>query len=91
MKQNTKLKLFMSYSHKDNGKKDPFIEQFRTHIAPLKKKGLIEEWYDRETLAGKDYQKEIDNNLEDPDIVCLFISANFLDSSSCRGEKKEAM
>ena len=80
MEQNKKLKLFISYSHLDNGDENPYIEQFKKHIVPLKDKGLIEDWYDREILPGKDYQKEIDNNLEDADIICLFISADFLSS-----------
>ena len=62
MEQNSKLKLFISYSHEDNLDEQPYIEQFKTHIALLKDNGLIEEWYDREILPGKDYQKEIDNN-----------------------------
>jgi len=91
MEQNKKLKLFISYSHQDNLDEQPYIEQFKTHIALLKDNGLIEEWYDREILPGKDYQKEIDNNLEDADIICLFISANFLSSENCKKEKKKAL
>ena len=91
MGKNDKLKLFISYSHQDNHDKNPYIEQFKKHIVPLKDKGLIEDWYDREILPGKDYQKEIDNNLEDADIICLFISADFLSSINCKKEKKKAL
>jgi len=87
MEQNKKLKLFIIYSHLD----ESYIEQFKKHIAPLKDNGLIEEWYDRKILPGEDYQNRIDNNLEDADIICLFISANFLDSPSCKKEKKKAL
>ena len=38
-----------------------------------------------------DHQKEIDNNLEEADIICLFISANFLSSDNCKKEKKKAL
>ena len=55
MDQNNKLKLFISYSHQDNLDENPYIEQFKKHIVPLKDNGLIEDWYDREILAGKDY------------------------------------
>jgi hypothetical protein len=68
------LKIFISYSHRD----ETHIEEFRKHLQPLKDSGLVEEWYDRRILAGEDYEKEINNNLEDADIICLFISANFL-------------
>jgi hypothetical protein len=91
MGKNDKLKLFISYSHQDNQEKNPYIEQFKKHIVPLKDKGLIEDWCDREILPGKDYQKIIDNNLEDADIICLFISADFLSSNNCKKEKKKAL
>ena len=74
MKQIEKLKVFISYSHKD--KND--INEFRKHLAPLKNNGLIEDWYDRMIISGQDFQNKINNNLEDADIICLFISANFL-------------
>jgi len=57
----------------------------------LKDKGLVEEWYDRKILPGEDYQSKIDYNLEDADIICLFVSANFLASQSCKKEKKKAL
>ena len=91
MGKNDKLKLFISYSHLDNREENPYIEQFKKHITPLKDKGLIEDWYDRKILPGEDYQKEIDNNLEDADIVCLFISADFLSSIPCKKEKKKTL
>lgn len=91
MEQNEKLKLFISYSHQDNLSDNAYIDQFKKHIAPLKSNGLLDEWYDRLILASKDFQNEIDNNLEDADIICLFISSNFLSSKSCMDEKKKAL
>jgi hypothetical protein len=91
MEQNKKLRLFIGYSHKDNLSDNPYIEQFKNQIAPLKNNALIEEWYDRIVLPGDDYQDKIDNNLEDAYIICLFISANFLSSRSCLDEKKKSL
>jgi len=82
-----KLKIFISYSHIDEND----IKDFRKHLAPLKTKGLIEDWYDREIIAGQDFQDKIDNNLDNADIICLFISANFLDSEACMKEKRRAI
>ncbi len=87
MKQNEKLKLFISYSHLD----EEHIKEFIKHIAPLKSNGLIEDWYDRKIIAGQDFQDEIDNNFGNADIICLFISANFLSSKACVEEKKNAL
>ncbi len=87
MKQNDKLKLFISYSHLD----EEHIKEFTKHIAPLKNNGLIEDWYDRQIIGGQDFQEKIDNNLENADIICLFISANFLASRACVKEQKNAL
>lgn len=81
------LKLFISYSHKDEN----HIKDFITHIKPLKDKSLIENWYDRKIEAGQNFQNTIDNNLSDADIICLFISADFLASNACMKEKNDAL
>ena len=60
MIDSTKLKLVISYSHLD----EEHVGKFTKHIAPLKNKGLISEWYDRKITPGKDFQEQIDTNLE---------------------------
>lgn len=84
---NSEIKLFISYCHLDEN----YVDEFRKHIAPLKNNGSIKDWYDRKITAGGDFQRAIDNNLEDADIICLFISANFLNSPACMEEKKQAL
>ena len=79
-------KLFIAYSHIDETNINDFIK----HIAPLKQNGLISEWYDRKIIGGEIYQDEIDKNIDTADIICLFISANFLASDSCMKEKEKA-
>lgn len=81
------LKLFISYSHTDEKE----IVRFIKHIAPLKTNGLIENWYDRKIIPGQEFQDKIDNNLQDADIICLFISADFLSSNACMKEKENAL
>lgn len=90
-KQKMRPKLFISYSHLDNTVEKLYIKEFHKYIVPLESMGLIDIWYDRSVLAGEEYQSEIDYNLEDADIICLFISANSLSSESCIGEKKKAL
>ena len=87
MDKEKELKLFLSYSHKD----EKNIEEFIKHIVPLKQNGSIEDWYDRKIIAGKNFQEAIDNKLEDADIVCLFISANFFNSEACMEEKRNSL
>ena len=81
------LKLFISYSHKD----ETLVSKFINHIAPLKNSGLISEWYDRKIETGEEFQNEIDNNLDNADIICLMISDSFLASKACLQEKDVAL
>ncbi|KAA6334499.1 hypothetical protein EZS27_017188 [termite gut metagenome] len=77
------LKLFISYCHRD----EPLVSNFISHIKPLKDNDLVTEWYDRKIETGNEFQKDIDNNLEKADIICLMISHNFLSSTACMKEK----
>lgn len=81
------LKLFISYSHKD----EILVSKFINHIAPLKNSGLITEWYDRKIDTGEDFQDDIENNLNNADIICLMISDSFLASQACLTEKDVAL
>lgn len=85
-----KLKIFISYSHKDD-EKYHCIADFKTHTAKLKREGLIDVWYDQEILADEELDDEINENLENSDIVCLFISANHINSDNCNKEKIRAL
>ncbi len=79
--------LFISYSHKDEN----LVEDFISHIAPLRNNGTLSEWIDRKIETGEEFQNDIDNNLENADIICLMISSNFLASDACLEEKDRAL
>jgi hypothetical protein len=81
------IKLFISYSHKD----ETLVSKFINHLSPLKNNGIISEWYDRKIETGEEFQNDIDNNLENADIICLMISDNFLSSNACIKEKDNAL
>ncbi|EKD26248.1 MAG: hypothetical protein ACD_79C01299G0003 [uncultured bacterium] len=81
------LKLFISYSHEDEND----IKEFIKHISPFKNNGLLNEWHDRKIIPGHDFQDTIDNNLDSADMICLFVSANFLASAACLKEKNKAL
>ena len=82
-----KLKLFISYSHAD----ESYIERFIKVISPLEDKDILEYWYDRNLNAGDEFWDEIDNHLADRDIVCLFLSQDYLASTSCKEEMRRAI
>lgn len=87
MSENSKLTLFISYSHND----ESLIKEFIKHLAPLENNGTVNKWYDRKIIAGQDFQNTIDNNLDNADVICLLISSNFLSSTSCLKEKNKAI
>jgi hypothetical protein len=82
------VKLFCSYSHKDESRKD----RLEKHLAPLKNSNLIKLWHDRKILPGSDWQSEIDRNINAADVILLLISPDFLSSDYCYGyEMKVAL
>jgi hypothetical protein len=75
----TPIKLFYSYSHKDERLRD----QLETHLANLKNQGFIDGWHDRKILAGASWAGDIDENLENAGVILLLVSADFLASDYC--------
>ena len=71
--------LFFSYSHKD----EELRNELETHLALLKRQGVISSWYDRRITAGSDFEKTISSELESSQIILLLVSAHFLASDYC--------
>jgi tetratricopeptide (TPR) repeat protein len=71
-----KLKVFLSYSHKDEDVK----EELDNHLSALKRSDKISTWNDRELPAGAEWDKAIKDELENADIVLLLISKDFIKS-----------
>ncbi|MEE9338568.1 MAG: toll/interleukin-1 receptor domain-containing protein [Methylococcaceae bacterium] len=79
MSTNHSIKLFYSYSHKDEDLRD----ELETHLKLLQRQGVIDTWHDRKINAGKNWDDDINENLETADIILLLISADFLASDYC--------
>ncbi len=73
------LKLFFSYSHKDETLRDELAD----HLATLKREGVISSWHDRKILPGQEWDYQINDNLNTADIILLLVSSNFLASDYC--------
>jgi hypothetical protein len=76
MADTQKIKLFISYSHKDK----ELCNELQNHLSPLKQENLIEYWQDKELLPGENWDEEIKKNLRQADIVVFLLSADFLAS-----------
>jgi hypothetical protein len=82
------MRLMCSYSHKDA----VLLDELQTHLAPLKREGLISTWFDGEIPAGSDWSNEIKLEMERADIILLLVSAPFIASEYCYGvEMREAL
>jgi hypothetical protein len=72
-------RLFISYSHRDS----KALGRLHKHLAMAKREGLVATWYDREILAGKDIDQEVQANLGESDIFLALVSPDFLASEYC--------
>ena len=79
------LKLFLSYSHKDEEIKN----ELRKHIFPLARSGLILEWHDGKIEPGDKWDTTILKNLEGADIIVFLISIDFINSKYCYDTEME--
>lgn len=75
----TKLNVFVSYSHADEILKEELLK----HLTPLKRINLIDEWHDRKLKPGDEWDKSISENLKSADIVLLLVSIDFINSKYC--------
>ena len=73
--------LFYSYAHED----EPLRDELRDHLMILERRGVIRSWHDREIVAGRDWDSEIDQHLREADLVLLLMSKDFFASNYIMG------
>jgi TIR domain-containing protein len=71
--------LFFSYSHADEG----FRDQLETHLAGLRRQGVISVWHDRRITTGSELDEVIDSYISTVDVILLLISPDFIASDYC--------
>ena len=82
------VKIFFSYSHKDEDLRD----ELEIHLSALKRQGIISTWHDRRISPGDEFDGEISEYLEEANIILLLVSPYFIDSDYCYEiEMKRAM
>jgi tetratricopeptide (TPR) repeat protein len=73
------IEVFYSYAHEDEQLKDELVK----HLASLRRQGVINEWYDRDISAGREWDDEIKNHLDSASVILLLISPDFMNSNYC--------
>jgi len=71
------VKIFLSYSHKD----EALMEELFEFLQPLVIAEKIKIWHDRAIDVGSLWDDEIKNALDQSDIIILLLSPSFLASS----------
>ncbi len=73
------IRVFCAYSHKDENLRS----ELESHLAVLRRAGLIEPWYDGRILPGTKWEEQILKNLSDSELILLLVSSDFLASQYC--------
>jgi internalin A len=87
-RNNNALRIFCSYSHKD----ETLREELGTILKPIERQGLIDSWSDHKITSGQEFDAEIKKNLARADIILLLVSQDFMASDYIdRVEVKQAI
>ena len=73
------LKVFCSYSHND----EPLKDELAKHLTMLERQGITSTWHDRKIPPGKEWDQQINENLNTADIILLLVSSDFIYSKYC--------
>ncbi len=82
------IEVFISYAKEDTD----LLKQLVKHLKPMKREGLITDWFDHDIEAGEDTQAEAKNHLYTARIILLLVSSNYLASDDLYdGQMMEAL
>lgn len=79
MSKGNKLKIFISYSHKDSKYKAELL----SHLKSIELTHNVDVWHDGKILPGDTIDSEVLIQLSISDIILLLVSQHFLASSYC--------
>lgn len=73
------VSVVISYSHKDEKYKDELV----THLASLRRSGIITDWHDRKLTAGTEFDSALQERFESDAVILLLVSADYISSEYC--------
>lgn len=73
------LHIFLSFAYEDRA----FRDTLDTHLTVLQKARLIDNWHKHEVSPGNEWQNIVDEQLNQADIILLFITPHFIASNYC--------
>jgi TIR domain/Cytochrome P460 len=78
------LKIFISYSHKD----ETFKAELVTMLAGLQNRGIVDTWQDRLIEPGDEWNKFIQNAMNNCDLALLLVSPDYIASRFIQHEEQ---
>ena len=78
------LKIFVSYSHKDEKFKDELV----TMLAGLQRRGIVDTWQDRRISPGDEWNKSIQDAMNECDLSLLLVSPDYIASRFIQEEEQ---
>jgi TIR domain len=82
--ENAPLKVFISYSHKDEAFKDELV----TMLAGLQRRKIVDAWQDRRIEPGDDWYESIQDAMNECDLALLLVSPDYLASRFIQEEEQ---
>jgi hypothetical protein len=73
------IRIFCCYAHED----EQLLDKLKIHLKPQERQGLIQIWYDRNILAGAQWEQAIEEQLNTAQIILLLVSPDFIASDYC--------
>ena len=83
MQTSSALKIFISYSHKDEAFKDELV----TMLTGLQRRKFVDAWQDRRIEAGDEWNQSIQTAMDECDLALLLVSPDYL--ASCFVQEQE--
>lgn len=85
--QKTPARLFLSYADPD----EPYCRELEKHLAPLRRRNIIETWSAGQIPAGASRISEVDLRLQEANVILLLISSDYLASPYSDPEMYQAI
>jgi ribonuclease D len=73
------INIFCSYAKKDQ----QFLDNLKKHLNSFLQRKNSQIWASTDIGAGREWEEEINKNLEKADIILLLISPDFMHSEYC--------
>lgn len=80
------INVFISYAHRD----ERLRQELDKHLAALRRSAIIESWCDRKINPGREFDRDIDRQMQNSHLVLLLISPDFMNSDYCYGREMRA-